>query len=107
MLIRPSWYSTQGQTTRARARLGDWGVRSSSDVPFPLLFQRYESVMFAGLDFRGEVAECMAAAESHKPARTSIALDWPLHSGAARSIVPVEPEIIIKFRPVRLTRFRT
>jgi hypothetical protein len=64
--------------------------------PALLLFQRYESVMFAGLDFRGEVAECMAAAESHKPAKTWIALDWPLHSGAARSIVPVEPKIIME-----------
>jgi hypothetical protein len=64
--------------------------------PSLLLFQPYESDIFVGLDFRGKVAECMAAAESHKPARTEIVLDWPLHSGAARSIVPVEPEIIME-----------
>jgi hypothetical protein len=32
--------------------------------PSPFLFQRYESVMLAGLDLRREVAECTLAAES-------------------------------------------
>ena len=59
--------------------------------------------MFVGLDFRGKVPECVAAAGPHRPTRTWIALDWPLHSDVARSIVPLEPKIIMEIPAMLLT----